>query len=189
MGTVNSTANREWILRGESTEIEFSAMLEFHAEKSSRLPDEPIEEGSFATYNRVVEPREITCTLGIEGETSTLQNTIDSLTELCENDENLDLIAPESVYNDLMLESFSYRRDAQSGRGVLYVELRLKEVREVASFQTTTAVEEPIEPDDAADGSCADDVDLGEVQASASSSSEDSASGGKKSSILHDIFF
>jgi hypothetical protein len=34
---------RSWIVRGDSAEVAFSSMLEFSAEKSSRLPDEPIE--------------------------------------------------------------------------------------------------------------------------------------------------
>ena len=75
----------------------------------------------------------------------------------------------------MMLESFDYRRDANNGRGVLYVDLRFKEIREVASQQTTTAVEEaeePIDAEDAEDGSCADYVDDGEVQGTPASEAE-----------------
>jgi hypothetical protein len=77
------------------------------------------------------------------------------------------LTTPEQSYPNMMLESFDYRRDAMNGRGVLYVDLRFKEIREVASQQTTTSVEEaePIEADDAADGSVCDDIDDGEMQA------------------------
>ena len=182
---------RSWIVRGDSAEVAFSAMLEFSAEKSSRLPDEPIEKGSFATYNRVIEPRSITCRLGVSGTAQQLQSEIDRLTTLSENDEKITLVTPEQSYKNMMLESFDYRRDAQNGRGVLYVDLRFKEIREVASQQTTTAVEEaePIDAEDSEDGSVCDDVDDGEVQGSAASEAEEEAEsgGGKQRSILAEI--
>jgi len=184
---------KSWIVRGDSAEVAFSSMLEFSAEKSSRLPDEPIEKGSFATYNRVIEPRSITCSLGVSGTAQQLQNEIDRLTTLSENDEKITLVTPEQSYKNMMLESFDYRCDAQNGRGVLYVDLRFKEIREIAPQQTTTSVEEaeePIEAEDAEDGSVCDDVDDGEVQANnASGAEEEAESGGRKRSSLHEWLY
>ena len=179
--------NKGWIVRGQSAAVDFKSMQEFSAEKSSRLPDEPIEKGSFATYSRIIEPRAITCRLSIEGGASKLQSAIDRLTDLCENNETITLTTPEQSYKNMMLESFDYRRDATNGRGVLFVDLRFKEIREVQSAQTTTSVEEaePIEPEDAEDGSVCDDIDDGEMQASdASAAEEEAESGGRKVSIL-----
>ena len=184
--------NKGWIVKGQSAAVDFNSMQEFSVEKSSRLPDEPIEKGSFATYNRIIEPRAITCRLSIEGGASKLQNAIDRLTDLCENDEKITLTTPEQSYKNMMLESFDYRRDATNGRGVLYVDLRFKEIREVKSQQTTTSVEEaePIEAEDAEDGSVCDDIDDGEMQASDASAAEEEAeeSGGTNRSILAEIF-
>ena len=172
--------NKGWIVRGQTAAVDFNSMQEFSAEKSSRLPDEPIEKGSFSTYNRIIEPRAITCQLSVEGSASKLQNAIDRLTTLCENDEKITLTTPEQSYKNMMLESFDYRRDATNGRGVLFVDLRFKEIREVQSAQTTTAVEEaesaePIEAEDAADGSVCDDIDDGEVQGTNASNAEEEA--------------
>ena len=183
--------NKGWIVKGQTAAVDFNSMQEFSAEKSSRLPDEPIEKGSFATYNRIIEPRAITCRLSIEGGASKLQSAIDRLTDLCENNETITLTTPEQSYKNMMLESFDYRRDATNGRGVLFVDLRFKELREVQSAQTTTSVEEaePIEAEDAEDGSVCDDIDDGEVQGTAASQAEEEAeSGGKKRSIFAEIF-
>lgn len=175
---------RSWIVRGQKAAVDFSSMQEFSAEKGSRLPDEPIEKGSFATYNRIINPRTITAQLSVEGSKADLQNAIDRLTDLCENDEKITLTTPEQSYKNMMLESFDYRRDATNGRGVLYVDLRFKEIREVASQQTTTSVEEPIEPEDAEDGSCADDIDDGEMQSVEADESEiEAEEGGRKKSV------
>ena len=167
--------NKGWIVRGQTAAVDFNSMQEFSAEKSSRLPDEPLEKGSFSTYNRIIEPRSITCQLSVEGSASKLQSAIDRLTDLCENDEKITLTTPEQNYPNMMLESFDYRRDAMNGRGVLYVDLRFKEIREVKSQQTTTSVEEPIEPDDAEDGSVCDDIDDGEMQATEAEEIEEEA--------------
>ena len=168
---------KSWIVRGQSAAVDFNSMQEFSAEKSSQLPDEPIEKGSFSTYNRVIAPRAITARLAVEGNAAKLQSAIDRLTDLCENDETITLTTPEQSYKNMMLESFDYRRDAQNGRGILFVDLRFKEIREVASQQTTTAVEEaePIDAEDCEDGSCADDVDDGEMQAGEASEAEEEA--------------
>ena len=169
---------KSWIVKGDTARVDFSSMVEFTQEKSSRIPDEPIEKGSFSTYNRVIEPRSITCRLAVKGKAADLQNAVDRLTELTENDEKITLTTPEQNYPNMMLESFDYRRDATNGRGVLYVDLRLKEIREVQSAQTTTAVEEaeePIDAEDAEDGSVCDDVDGGEVQGSQASRAEEKA--------------
>ena len=182
--------NKGWIVRGQSAAVDFNSMQEFSAEKSSRLPDEPIEKGSFSTYNRIIEPRSITCQLSVEGSAQKLQSAIDRLTDLCENDEKITLTTPEQSYPNMMLESFDYRRDATNGRGVLYVDLRFKEIREVQSAQTTTAIEEaePIEAEDAEDGSVCDDIDDGEVQGTAASEAEEEAeSGGGNGTALYDI--
>ena len=186
------TKNKGWIVKGQSSAVDFNSMQEFSAEKSSRLPDEPIEKGSFSTYNRIIEPRSISCRLSVEGSASKLQSAIDRLTTLCENDEKITLTTPEQSYPNMMLESFDYRRDAINGRGVLYVDLRFKEIREVASAQTTTAIEEAevIEPDDAEDGSVCDDVDDGEIQSvDASAAEEDAAENGRNRSTLHEILY
>ena len=183
--------NKGWIVRGQSAAVDFNSMQEFSAEKSSRLPDETLEKGSFATYNRIIEPRSISCRLSVEGSASKLQSAIDRLTDLCENNETITLTTPEQSYKNMMLESFDYRRDATNGRGVLYVDLRFKEIREVQSAQTTTSVEEaePIEAEDAEDGSVCDDIDDGEMQASDASAAEQEAeeSGGTNRSILAEI--
>lgn len=172
------SSRKSWIVRGQTSSVDFSSMQEFSAEKSSRLPDEPIEKGSFGTYNRIIEPRTITCRLAVEGSAAKLQSAIDRLTTLCENDEKITLTTPEQNYPNMMLESFDYRRDVMSGRGILYVDLRFKEIREVKSAQTTTSVEEaeePIDAEDAEDGSVCDDIDDGEMQATQASDAEEEA--------------
>ena len=189
----------QYIMKAGSGNIAFYSMLEIGAEESSNLPEEPIEKGSFADYNRTINPITISCRLASQGTPSTLQSMIERLQELKTGTEKLTFITPMMTYENLMLESFDYRKDEHTGHNVLVVDVRLKEIREIEGQKTTSSVTEPEPPpvtDDAsADGSCVSAEDYGEVQASYPSSSESSSaesssssSSGGSSSVLHDIF-
>ena len=186
----------QYIVKAESGDVAFHSMLEIGADESSNLPEEPIEAGSFAQYNRVVSPVTLTVRLASQGTPSTLQAMIERLQELKTGTEKITLITPMMSYENYMLESFDYRKDEHTGHNVLVVDVRLKEIREIEGQKTTSSVTEPEPPpvtDDAsADGSCVSAEDYGEVQAGYPSSDEDSSaeSSGSdgSSSVLHDIF-
>ena len=176
--------------------IAFQAMLEMSANENSNLPEEPIEQGSFANYNRTIESKVLTCRLGLQGEPSEIQSTLDKLTELKEGTDKITFILPMASYENLMLESFDYRRDDHTGHNVLIVDLRLKEIREIEDQKTTSSVTEPEPPPvsaaDAADGSCASEVDCGEVQSYSPSSSEsweaENSSDEGGTTLMYDVF-
>jgi hypothetical protein len=186
-------------LMGESNSVAFHSMLEMGAEESSSLPEEPIEQGSFANYNRTIAPITMTCRLALQGKPAEIQDTINRLQELKKGTEKLTFILPMASYENMMLESFDYRRDDHSGHNLLFVDVRLKEVREVETQKTTSSVTEPEPPpvseDAAADGSCVSEVDCGEVQGyspsdyeAASAGNETAGESGSRSSVLHDMF-
>lgn len=175
-------SQQRYIVKSEQEEVDFSSMLEFSAETSSQLPSEAIEKGSFATYNRVIDPVVIRAKLSTMGPSDRLQSKLDQLKEMASSEKKITVVTPEQKYPNMMLESFDYRRDNNSGVGLLTVELRLKEVREVASAKTTTAIEEA----DTDDASCVDDADVGEQQGQSASGAEEEASNRRKTSIIRD---
>jgi hypothetical protein len=186
----------QYVVKAESGDVAFHSMLEIGADESSSLPEEPIEAGSFAQYNRVVSPVVLSVRLASQGTPSTLQAMIERLQELKTGTEKITLITPMMSYENYMLESFDYRKDEHTGHNVLTVDIRLKEIREIEGQKTTTSVTEPepepVSEEAAAEGSVVSAEDYGEVQASYPSSSEssssDSESSGRRSSILYDTF-
>ena len=184
---IYGASQQRYIVRSEEEEVDFSSMLEFSAETSTQLPDEPIEKGSFSTYNRVIEPVVIRAKLATTGTSDKLQSKLDRLKKMAEGMEKITIVTPEQKYPHMMLEGFDYRRDNNNGVGLLTVEMRLKEVREVESAKTTTAVDEPVSAEDTDDASCVDDEDIGEHQGRAASGAEEEAAQGRKTSLLHDI--
>lgn len=195
LGTME--AKPQYLLKSEGGEVAFTTMMEFSWEDSSRLPTEPIEQGSFATYNRIQEPKSATARLAVQGTNSEIQSLLDKLVEMKSGSDFITIVTPFNSYENMMLESFDYRRDSHSGFNLLQVDLKLKEVREVETQQTTSSVEEPepepVTEENAADGSCCSEVDEGEYQTyepsgAESERAEDGESGGNRSSVLHDIF-
>lgn len=183
----------QYILKDEDgNEVAFYTMLEMGLSSNSQLPSEPIEKGSFANYNRIIDPYEGTCRLALQGTESEIQTALDGLEELKKGLKKIEFIMPFATYENLMLESYDYRRDSHSGFNVLQVDLRLKEIREVESAKTTTSVEEPPEVTQqaSADASCVSTADGGQYQTYNPTSAETEASEGqgKGSSILYDAF-
>lgn len=165
--TEEKTPPPQYILKDEDgNQVAFYAMMEMGMTSSSQLPTEPIEKGSFANYNRIIDPYEGTCRLALEGTESEIQQALDGLEELRKGLKKIEFIMPFANYENLMLESYDYRRDSHSGFNLLQVDVRLKEIREVESARTTTSVEEPpeITQEASADASCVSNEDGGQYQ-------------------------
>lgn len=131
--------NNEWLLLGENDDeiLSFSSMLELEVENGGAVPSEVLEQGGFAAYNKTQEPLKIAVSLGIEGDPADLQSALAALKTLKEETTKFSLVTPEFEYVGLTLESFSYGRKREEGRGVLYVQLNLVEVREAETATTT----------------------------------------------------
>jgi hypothetical protein len=201
-GGGGSKSNPQYIIKDEDgNQVAFTAMMEMSLNSSSQLPSEPIEKGSFANYNRIINPYEGTCRLALEGDDGEIQQALDGLEELKKGLKKIELITPFSSYENLMLESYDYRRDGHSGFNVLQVDIRVKEIREVAAARTTTSVEEAEEEagegeaeeydeEDCYDASCVSEEDEGQYSMSSPSSADVEASNGdgERTSTLYDLF-
>lgn len=187
--TDEKTPPPQYILKDEDgNEVAFYSMLEMGISSNSKIPTEPIEKGSFANYNRIVEPFEGNCRLALEGTDSEIQQALQGLEELKKSMKKLEFIMPFETYENLMLTSYDYRRDNHSGHNVLQVDVKLKEIREVESAKTTTSVEEPpqISQSASADASCVSTTDGGQYQTYEPTSSEAEAAetpSGKKTGL------
>jgi len=134
----------EWILLGEDSDdplLDFKSLLELSVESGGAVPAQVLEQGSFAAYNKTQEPLKIAMSVGIEGDPADLQLALGKLNTLKEETTKFSLITPEFEYANMTLESLSYARKREEGRGVLYVQMNLVEVREVET--ATTSVKLP----------------------------------------------
>ncbi len=130
----------------------------------------PVEEGSFATYNKTTDPFEISATLAFQGTDTYLQSIITSLKTLKSSVTTFSIITPYEEYKGMTLESYSYEYSLDNGLGILYVDAEFKEIREIMlsyTKQQYIPVSETKTPD------ATSTEDAGSVQAS-----EDTGGGG-----------
>jgi len=120
--------------------VTFTSFIDAEIKDESKVVSAPIEEGSFASYNKVESPLEIKVTLGLSGSTSDLQNALDSLTKYAGSTDLVNLVTPTAEYESLNLERFDYSLKREIGRGALYVSLSLKEIKQVQSEYTNAEV-------------------------------------------------
>lgn len=144
MSQLPQRATSQWSLNNASGErvVQFTSFLSMDLRDEYTVVTGPVEEGSFASYNKVASPLEIDVSLGIEGDDATLDAALEALNQLTASTEILSLVTPESEYQNMNLESLSYRRRREDGLGVLWLDLKLIEVRQVKAQYTNAKVGE-----------------------------------------------
>lgn len=138
---VRKSGNR-WLLADDNGQrvIAFTSFLSADIRADGQVVSAPVEEGSFASYNKTNGPLEIHVALGIQGDDAALQEALDTLSTLQAGTQLVSLVTPNAEYPDLNLESFNYSRKRENGLGVLFVELSLVEVKQVRAHYTNAAV-------------------------------------------------
>lgn len=130
--------------------IVFTSFISLNATASSQAPDQPVEQGGFFTYNKISQPRDVSVSLAVQGDELVQQITLDGLERLCKQASLLNITTPAGEIRSLTLTSFTYGRSRESGAGLLTVELKLKEVREIATqySESDITLDQAANPDD-----------------------------------------
>lgn len=159
-----------------SVAVEFSRVMKLEMRAEGKVVSTPIEQGSFASYNKVESPVTITAQLAVEGEMGDLQSVVDTLFDLKKNTEKLSFVTPVREYDGFTLEKFSYEQATENGINLLYVDISLVEIKEVEPQYTDTQAPAPITAKGAKNPANASTQDKGKAQAQEPPSSK-----------LHDI--
>lgn len=115
------------------------SVLTFEYRQDSKISDYPQEKGGFQTYNKVSTPFDVRVQLtkgGTEADRSTFLAAIDAATASLDL---FDVVTPEKVYKSANLQRYDYRRTAQSGVGLITVDLWLVQVRETVGVGFSVA--------------------------------------------------
>lgn len=138
----------EWTLldEGGGTAVTFTSFIDIDLRNEGQALSYPIEEGSFANYNKVDTPLDIRVTLATQGNNSDFEYILAKLDEYKREAVKLSVSTPSRLYESMTLETYSYKRSRDAGAGMLTVELALIEVREVETQVTTTVITRPKNP-------------------------------------------
>ena len=105
----------------------------------SRISDFQIEDGAFASYNKVEIPYQGYVRLACGGSAETRQAFLNALDAAKKSLGLYVIITPDAVYRNANITGYDYRHELRGGVGVLLVDLRLEEVRIVKATYTNTA--------------------------------------------------
>lgn len=159
--------------------INFKSLLKAEYKSSGKAVFEPIEQNSFATYNKVTEPMEYYFEVALQGASTlpgfTNNNFAEALTKLEElklGTETFSFVTPFKYYYNLTLTGYSTSFETSSS--MIVIGLQCIEVKEVQQGYTNVEVNDatPISQDSASDPSNSDTVDTGITGTQAPSNEE-----------------
>ena len=147
---------------GGSPIIGFKSLLKAEYKSSGTAVSEPIEQNSYATYNKTTEPREFYFEVALQAPNNDFSAAISKLEELKKGTEVFHFVTPFSEFENLTLEGYSITLETYTS--MLVVELQCKEILQVEQGYTNVNVQSeatPISQESAADESNADTVGTG----------------------------
>lgn len=116
-----------------------AAVYEMAVKMDGSVVSTPVEEGSFTSYNKTLEPVEIAATLAFSGSDTYLQSIIDDLKKLQQGVTVFSIKTPTYEYQKMTLQGFNYSLRREDGIGALYVDADFVEIREVQLAYTNTS--------------------------------------------------
>lgn len=126
----------------------------FDYRTDTRVSDFPLQQGAFASYNKVQLPSEIRMTLVCSGlnffqAASAALNLnfgnnymqkkdfLSVLEDFRKSEQLLTIVTPDATYTSFTLEHFDYRRETTRGANILYVECLFREIRQVTTSNSS----------------------------------------------------
>ena len=130
--------------------------------KETKVSDFPVEQGSFASYNKVETPASPIVTLCLTGSENNRRTFLEAIDKAVKSTDLYSVVTPEVTYIDHSIERYNYSRRSSKGATLLIVEITLKEIRQVSSQYTQSNKGQVDAPKDAG---ATPTTDNGKVQA------------------------
>jgi len=136
------TPVRWGIFQGKAPVLTVDTVLEMGMARDFSISDFPVEQGGFATYNKVARPYEARVRVAVSGNDGARTAFLSALDSIVADLNLYSVVTPEYVYANANVTHYDYRRERRSGVTLLQVEIWLEEVRQVAtaSFASTQSV-------------------------------------------------
>ena len=110
--------------------------IDFH--NDYRISDFPVEQGGFASYNKVATPFDLLVTFVQSGSITDRQDFLNQLQTSLSSLDLYQVITPEIQYLDVNVCRILYRRTHKEGVQMLTVDVYCREVRESGTLQFST---------------------------------------------------
>lgn len=130
--------------------------------KETRVSDFPLERGGFAQYNKVEMPANPIVTLCLDSNEAGRRSFLEAVDKATLSTDLYSVVTPEVTYINYSVERYNYSRRSDKGATLLYVEITLKEIRQVSALFSVSNRGQVVAPKNAA---ATPQVDNGKVQA------------------------
>jgi len=142
---------RQWAILDEKggSAVSFTSFIDLDYKNEGQALEYPIEEGSFATYNKIQNSMELRVTIAIQGTDADFNDLLSKLQDYQAKAVKLSIATPSDFYEGFTLEGLTYKRTVENNAHMLTVELTFKEVREVKTQVTTGVITKPRNPSSA----------------------------------------
>lgn len=118
----------------------------FEYRNEERVADYPMEQGAFASYNKVATPYQIRMVMVCSGTNFTQQSVnalglsiggqpmgrgdfLSTLDYMLDTTDLMTIVTPDATYNNATLDHYDYRKESNNGATMLIVEAWFREVR------------------------------------------------------------
>lgn len=120
------------------------SVISLNFSNSYSISQAPLEQGSFASYNKVAEPYKATVQLSkASGGTLMRGVFLKQIDMLAASTLKFHIITPEYVYTNACIAGYDLVREAQDGAQLIKVNLHLEEVREVMVMYKSDEMKNP----------------------------------------------
>ncbi len=125
-------SGEDWALLDEEggEAVSFSSFARFAVRSEGQVLSYPIEEGSFANYNKTRAPVEISVSIVLQGAESDFERGLEQLERYKREAVKLAVATPAQLYPNMTLRGYSVSRESAAGAHMLLAELSLVEVLE-----------------------------------------------------------
>jgi len=115
------------------------SFVDFEYREERKIPNYPVEGGSFASYNKVALPFDVKVTVSCNGKGQmTKEDFLNAIENLISSLTLVNVITPNATYNNCNLIHYDYRRESKQGVSLLIVALSFQEVKIAQSSIPTT---------------------------------------------------
>jgi hypothetical protein len=102
----------------------------------------PIEQGGFASYDKVENPYESKVTICVGGSMTQRQQALAQVQSLASALTLVNVVTPEVVYPNANIVHYDYDRSAMKGAGLLGIDIWLEEIR-ITATETFSSTAQP----------------------------------------------
>ena len=100
---------------------------------AARISDYPVEQGAFASYNKVDNPYDIKVRMTCGGSQARRGEFIAAIEAASRSLELYLVLTPERSFSNANIEAWDCRREAANGAGIIIADLHMREVRQTAT--------------------------------------------------------